>query len=121
MKSLAPRSPHDPRRCILAAGARTVGATGDGMVAGCGMSVAIETATVYRGGGRRWFTVQAACRAEARAKLKLNCDCDYCDHPEMPGCPTEDLPCQYHDGSERAAKILRRMTRLYVAAWRARP
>jgi hypothetical protein len=79
------------------------------------MKVSIETATVYRGGGRRYFTKRAAVRAEARAKLKERCDCDYCDHPEMPGRPTEDLPCKYHDGSERADKILRRLTRLYMA------
>lgn len=81
------------------------------------MNVTTETATVYRGGGRRWFTKRAACRAEARAKLKSRCDCDYCDHPEMPGCPTEDLPCQYHDGSERAAKILRRLSMVYFRAY----
>ena len=85
------------------------------------MSISKETATVYRGGGRRWFTMRAACRAEAKAKLKSKCDCDYCEHDEMPGCPTEYFPCQYHDDSERAAKILRRLTRAYVAAWRARP
>jgi hypothetical protein len=80
------------------------------------MKVSKETATVYRGGGRRWFTKKSACRAAARAKIKEKCYCDYCDHPEMPGCPTEDLPCQYHDGSDRAAKILRRLTNIYMRA-----
>lgn len=84
------------------------------------MNISTETATVYRGGGRRWFTRQAACRAEARAKIKERCECDYCDHPEMPGCPTEDFPCRYHDGSERAEKILRRLSRKYLAAALAR-
>jgi hypothetical protein len=78
--------------------------------------ITAETATVYRGGGRRYFTKRAAIAAEARAKLKTRCDCDYCDHPEMPGCPTEHMPCRYHDGSECADKILRRLTRVYSAA-----
>lgn len=78
------------------------------------MNVTVETATVYRGGGRRYFTKRAAISAEARAKLRERCDCDYCDHPEMPGAGREHLPCQYHDGSERAYKILRRLTRLYM-------
>lgn len=33
------------------------------------MTVTQETAVVYRGGGRRWFTLDAACRAEARSAL----------------------------------------------------
>ncbi|MEC3912214.1 hypothetical protein U5A82_17545 [Sphingobium sp. CR2-8] len=32
--------------------------------------VSSESATVYRGGGRRYLTLPAACRAEARAKVK---------------------------------------------------
>jgi len=83
--------------------------------------IQIETATVYRGGGRRYFTKRAAVVAEARAKLRERCDCDYCDHPERPGCPTEQLPCQYHDGSERAEKILRRLTRIYMNAEKSAP
>ncbi len=77
-----------------------------------------ETVTVYHGGGRRWFTLKAAARREAGAKLKERCTCDYVDHPEY---GQEDLPCGYHDGSERAAKILRRLARLHVAAYRAAP
>lgn len=30
---------------------------------------AAETATIYRGGGRRWFTLRAACRAIARQRI----------------------------------------------------
>lgn len=33
-----------------------------------------EQATVWRGGGRRWFTRTAACRAEARSFLKREID-----------------------------------------------
>lgn len=78
--------------------------------------IAVETATVYRAGGRRYFTKRAACIAQARAKIKQRCECDYCDHPEMPGCPTEYLPCEYHDDSARASKIMRRLTRIYMKA-----
>lgn len=80
------------------------------------MNVIIETATVYRVGGRRYFTKRAAVAAEIRKKLKERCECDYCDHPEMPSCHTEDLPCGYHDGSDRAVKIIRRLTRAYMKA-----
>lgn len=34
-----------------------------------------ETATIYRGGGRRWFTKAAAEKAEARKLLKTRCEC----------------------------------------------
>jgi hypothetical protein len=77
------------------------------------VNVTKETATVYRGGGRRWFTKKAACTAEARARLKADCGCDYCDHE---GYGRENLPCQYHDGSERADKILRRLAAIYYRA-----
>ncbi len=49
------------------------------------MAVTVETAAVFRGGGRRWFTLRAACAAEARALLNKHCDCDYCDHEAMAG------------------------------------
>jgi hypothetical protein len=44
--------------------------------------VQTEQATVYRGGGRRWFTKRAAARAEA-AKLyrkKYPCTCEKADY-----------------------------------------
>jgi hypothetical protein len=74
-----------------------------------------ETATVYRGGGRRWFTPQAACRAEARARLKVDCGCDYCDHE---GYGREHITCSRHK-PDRYPKIVRRLTRIYLAAYRA--
>lgn len=72
-----------------------------------------EIATVYRGGGRRWFTLDAACRAQAKAKIKNNCTCDYIDHE---GYGRQHLPCRYHDGSSHAEKVLRRLARIYRAA-----
>jgi hypothetical protein len=78
-----------------------------------------ENATVYRAGGRRYLTLRAASMAAARSKVRERCACDYCDHPEMPGAGREDLPCRYHDGSESAEKIMRRLSRLYLNAFRA--
>ena len=77
--------------------------------------VIIETATVYRAGGRRYFTKRAACTALARTKLKERCECDYCDHDELPGSPREDLPCSLH-AYPRHEKIMRRLTRIYMKA-----
>ena len=79
------------------------------------MKVTIETATVYRGGGRRWFTQAAACRAEARARLKVDCGCDYIDHE---GYGRQYLPCALHH-PDRYPKIVRRLTRIYIAAAKA--
>lgn len=84
--------------------------------------IAIETAKVYRGGGRRYFTLKAAVKAEARKKInsrKLTCECDYCDHDELPGCPREDLPCRLH--GERFEVAYRRLTRIYMAAAKSAP
>lgn len=39
------------------------------------MTVQAQSATVYFGGRRRWFTLTAACKAEAAAILGLHCDC----------------------------------------------
>jgi hypothetical protein len=79
------------------------------------MNVTPEPATVFRGGGRRWFTLRAACRAEARELLKKHCDCDYCDHE---GWGREHLPCRLHD-SDRYPRIIKRLTDGYVRRYRA--
>lgn len=39
------------------------------------MTVRTETVTVYFGGRRRWFSLAAACNAEASAILNRFCDC----------------------------------------------
>lgn len=64
-----------------------------------------ETATVYYGGGRRWFKLASACRAEARAKARAKyggslCKLDY-------------------DDFIRAMTAVERLTRLYVRRYRA--
>jgi hypothetical protein len=44
--------------------------------------VIAEVATVYRGGGRRWFTHKAALKAYANAKFraKHRCECEQGDY-----------------------------------------
>ncbi len=64
-----------------------------------------ESATVYRGGGRRWFTKTAAERAEARKLLKTRCECSEGDWQ------TPAYTCLLH----RDPIKLDRMVRLTVA------
>lgn len=78
-----------------------------------------ETTTVYRANGRRYLTIRAAANAAARGRVQDKCYCDYCEHPEMPGAPTEYLPCEYHDNSPRAQKMMRRLARIYLQAFRS--
>lgn len=80
------------------------------------MTISTEAAQVYRGGGRRFFTLKAAARAEAKALIKRNCYCEQCYHEEW-GL-TEFLPCRRHTAEafeplvERlAARIIREYRR----------
>ena len=66
-----------------------------------------EVAIVYRGGGRRWFTKHAACRADARAKIRTRCECEKGDWFIPP------YTCVYHSDMNRFRKIVRRLARLY--------
>ena len=70
------------------------------------MSVVAETAVAYRGGGRRWFTLRAACKAEAKVLVG-----------NKYGCPGEDLP-QYVD---RLYRIRNRYARLLERRARRNP
>ncbi|PTT04351.1 hypothetical protein DBR24_03405 [Pseudomonas sp. HMWF006] len=47
---------------------------------------------LLRGGGRRWFTLRAACRAEASALLRKHRGCDYCKDD----MGRYELPCRLH-------------------------
>lgn len=53
--------------------------------------VTAETAVVYRGGGRRWFTRRAAYRAEAKVLIREHCECEPGDE-HSPG-----EVCRYHE------------------------
>ena len=65
--------------------------------------ITIETATVYRGGGRRWFTKSAAIHAEAKAaynksvKAKGLCECG---SQFIHGYGEVNDYCRYHDRTE---------------------
>ena len=80
------------------------------------MSITREPATVFRGGGRRYFTLRAAARAEAKALINKHCHCDYCDHPEWDF--REHLPCRRHQEGKfepLVAKLAARFIRNYRA------
>lgn len=72
------------------------------------MSVFVqETATVYRAGGRRWFTQRAAIKAYAAAKFRAKhpCECEQSDYASgYPG-----FTCPVHDARDR---VLPRYIRL---------
>lgn len=83
-------------------------------------SVAVEQATVYRGGRRRWFSLRAACRAEAqmvvtnhlRARLPDECTCrEEVDHA-IGYTPPE---CPVHAGARRW-RLVDRVARLIEKA-----
>jgi hypothetical protein len=71
------------------------------------MSIQREVATVYRGGGRRWFSKKSACNAEARALIKKRCDCEKDD----PSIGYSGETCHYHSDMNRYARIKKRLSR----------
>lgn len=77
------------------------------------MSVTKETATVYRGDGRRYLTKSAAIHAEAKALIKAK-------HPSEKPYYEPQGYCSYpgfHWSSlQRSDVLLRRVTRLVRAA-----
>ena len=75
----------------------------------------VESATVYRAAGRRWFTKRAACRALARKAVMARCECEptYQWGPGSLDC-TPGQTCWYHADADRYRKIIRRMARVYA-------
>jgi len=74
--------------------------------------VTIETATVYRAAGRRWFTKKAAINAEARAMIKKRCECGKPDRATGDG----GWACRFHDartgyGARVKARLVRWLSR----------
>lgn len=68
-----------------------------------------ETATVYRGAGRRFFTKDAAYRSFAREALRTVCECEEPDHSMgYPG-----YTCHYHQDEETYQKYVRRLAGFY--------
>lgn len=74
------------------------------------MTVSAETATVYRGGGRRWLTRKAAERAEARAIIKLRCECSRSD----PAIGYYGYTCRYHADPDRYARMVRLLVAMFI-------
>jgi len=73
-----------------------------------------ETATVYRAGGRRWFTKKGAARAEARALYRNRHPCE-CELPSGFGAGSyPGYVCEYH--GERQEKFVSRVARLILRA-----
>lgn len=74
--------------------------------------VQVVQATVYKAGGRRWFTKKAALRAEAKQiyRKRYPCECDGPVHEE--GYPGYGCP---HHG-EHQEKFVRRVARLLKEA-----
>lgn len=66
------------------------------------MSITTETATVFRGGGRRWFTKKSAINAEAKAAYNKSVQahgvCE-CGSQFIDGIGEIDDHCPYHDWS----------------------
>ncbi len=78
------------------------------------MSVERQQAVVYRGGRRRWLSLKAACRAEARASINKRCECEKGKHDTPPET------CFYHQDSDRYIKLLNRFSRMIESAWSAK-
>ena len=73
------------------------------------MIVETQIATVFKGGGRRFFTKRAAYRAAAKAKIRERCDC----YPADPRTGDSGETCKYHEDLNRWDEIVGRLARLY--------
>jgi len=79
------------------------------------MAVKSENATVYRGGGRRWFTKYAAERAEAKAIINRRCECAPGDDPIMDGpYITPPYVCYYHNDRVKFERMVRLLVVMFV-------
>ena len=76
------------------------------------MAITTEQATVYRGGGRRWFSLRAAVKAEAQTIIKAKHPSERPEYENgmcyYPGFHWRELP--------RSDVLLRRLCRLILAA-----
>lgn len=64
------------------------------------MTVKTTTATVFHGGRRRWFSLAAACRAEASSIANKFCDCEGGDSVTPP------VTCRLHANSARRERLV---------------
>ena len=71
------------------------------------MIVERETATVYRGGGRRYFTKRAAYVSAARAKIDGHCEC----LPAEPDVGLDSMVCRLH--SDLRGRLIDQLVEIY--------
>ena len=76
-------------------------------------AIVVEQATVYRAGGRRWFTRSAAEKAYAAAKFRAKHRCE-CEHPDY-SSGYSGYTCGVHDLRDR---VLPRYLRFLRRAWK---
>lgn len=76
------------------------------------MTVTKLPAIVYHGGNRRWFTLSAACRNEAKAKIKTRCTCENAYIGASIYESMGAITCEYHEDYARFKKMVRRLARL---------
>lgn len=69
-----------------------------------------EVATVYRGGGRRFFTRRAAERAEAKAIIRKRCECERGDI--LNG--DYGYTCRYHSDRDRYERAVRLLLAMFI-------
>lgn len=81
------------------------------------MMVTAETATVYRGGGRRFLTRKAAIRAEAVSIIKRKHPSERSEHDERGQCTD---PGWHWESLPRSDVLLRRVCRLVDSTFKAR-
>jgi hypothetical protein len=73
---------------------------------------------VYWGGGRRWFSIKQAAKAEAKYLIREKCDC-YNDVYQCSDGAMGGSPCRYHQMSSQRWKFLRdRLAKRILYYWR---
>jgi hypothetical protein len=74
----------------------------------------IEKATVYWGGGRRWFSKRQAARAEAKKLIRSKCICS--GYESDTGYPGE--VCKYHEmDAGRWSKLRNKLANKILIQW----
>lgn len=73
-------------------------------------AVRLSTATVWHGGGRRWFTRRAAERAEARHLINKRCECEKGDVYFQ----TPSYTCVLHADPVKMDRRVRLMVAMFV-------
>lgn len=82
------------------------------------MIVETVEAIVFKAGGRRYFTKNAAYLAAARNKIKTKCECYDGSNGYDGGNYYEEPPetCKYHEDTNRYEEIKRRLAYIYKQA-----